>query len=652
MFNKRNNIQNIVINQTSTANGKLASTLRSYIMPLYRKSALSLALLTALTGITLSSHAHDGAHAAATSVSKTSSHVETLKDASSLANQLFDEIFMAEVLANPVEQTFLGIKQDYDKWNDISDAAEDKRMLRIKDHLAKLAKIDQHKLDAQTRLSYELLEADLKQTLAQDKWRHHSYPVNQMYGQHAMLASLLINQHQIADISDANAYISRLNGIPAMLAQLEINLEIRAKKNIIAPKFVFPYAISDSNNIIKGAPFDNSDKSSAIWADFNRKIDALTLTPEQKKQLLTQAKSALTDKVKPAYEHFISYIKTLEARADNRDGVWKLPDGEAFYNDALAKTTTTEMTSTQIHQLGVAEVERIHAAMEVIKNKVNFKGSLQEFFVFMRDDPQFYYPDTPEGRTAYLAEARTVINTMHSRLDEVFNIQPKAELKVKKVEAFREQSAGKAFYEAPAPDGSRPGTYYANLYDMKSMPKYQLEALAYHEGIPGHHMQIAIAQELTNVPKFRKFGSYTAYVEGWGLYTEYFPKEMGFYADPYSDFGRLSMELWRACRLVVDTGIHSQKWTREQAIAYYMDNTPNAELDAIKMVERHIVMPSQATAYKIGMIKILELREKAQQQLGDQFSLGQFHTLLLKNGPLPLTVLEQQVEEWIKAKSI
>ncbi|WP_445946695.1 DUF885 domain-containing protein [Shewanella sp.] len=573
-------------------------------------------------------------------------------DASTQALQIFDDIFTAELMANPVSQTFLGIKQDYDKWSDISDAAEDKRMQRVKGHLAKLATINQGYLDAQTRLSYELLEADLKLTLAQDKWRYHSYPVNQMYGQHAMLASLLINQHQIADISDANAYISRLNGIPAVLTQLEVNLEIRAKKNIIAPKFVFPYAISDSKNIIKGAPFDDSNQASAIWADFNRKVDALTLKPEQKTQLLEQAKTALVTKVKPAYQGFISYIKTLEAKADTRDGVWKFPDGEAYYKDALAKTTTTELTSAQIHTLGLTEVARIHQAMEEIKTKVNFSGSLQEFFAFMRDDPQFYYPDTEAGQAEYLAKASSVINTMNSRLDEVFNIKPLAELKVKKVEAFREKSAGKAFYEAPAPDGSRPGTFYANLYDMKSMPKYQLEALAYHEGIPGHHMQIAIAQELTNVPKFRKFASYTAYSEGWGLYTEYFPKEMGFYADPYSDFGRLAMELWRACRLVVDTGIHSQKWTREQAIAYYVDNTPNAELDAIKMVERHIVMPSQATAYKVGMIKILELRSKAQQQLGDKFSLDKFHTLLLKNGPLPLTVLEEQVEEWIKAQSI
>ncbi|TYP97536.1 uncharacterized protein DUF885 [Tenacibaculum adriaticum] len=233
---------------------------------------------------------------------------------------------------------------------------------------------------------------------------------------------------------------------------------------------------------------------------------------------------------------------------------------------------------------------------------------------------------------------------MKTRLDELFITKPKADLKVKAVEGFREKSAGKAFYQQPALDGSRPGTYYANLYDMASMPTYQMEALAYHEGIPGHHMQIAIAQELKEVPMFRKFGRYTAYVEGWGLYSEFIPKEMGFYADPYSDFGRLAMELWRACRLVVDTGIHAKKWTREQGIKYYIDNTPNAELDAVKMVERHIVMPSQATAYKIGMLKILELRKKAKDALGDKFDIRKFHDVVLTNGPLPLNVLENLVD--------
>ncbi|GAA0789304.1 hypothetical protein GCM10009193_19740 [Shewanella aestuarii] len=607
---------------------------------------------TTLIALTLSSLLSGSVYAHSTQVFSAQESVKTAsapQNASQKANVLFDEFFMQSVMANPVNQTYLGIKQDYDKWNDISDAGLDSDLALTKTQLAKLLTLDVSQLDEQTTLSYELLKASLEQRIADDKWRYHTYPINQMYGLHSMVPSFMINQHQITDITDAKAYISRLVGIQPLLKQLEVELTVRANKHIIAPKFVFPYVISDSKNIITGAPFDNSEKDSALWADFKRKVAKLSITDDEKNTLLAEAKSALIEHVEPGYQSLISYVTELETKADTRDGAWKFPDGEAYFNNALERTTTTNMTSDQIHDLGVSEVARIHGEMRDIMNKVGFKGDLQAFFAFMRDDKQFYYPDTQAGRDAYITEAKALIDNMESRLDEVFKIKPKATLVVRPVEAFREQSAGKAFYDQPAPDGSRPGTYYANLYEMNAMPKYQMEALAYHEGIPGHHMQIAIAQELEGIPQFRKFGGYTAYIEGWGLYTEYFPKEMGLYADPYSDFGRLAMELWRACRLVVDTGIHSKKWTREQGIAYYVENTPNAESDAIKMVERHIVMPSQATAYKIGMLKILELRQQAKQQLGDKFDIRDFHTLILKNGPLPLDVLETKVNQWVNS---
>lgn len=566
------------------------------------------------------------------------------------ANALFEAIFMENVQASPISQTYLGIKTDYDKWDEMSDAATDANLARTKKHLAQLNMLNVDKLDRQTKLSYQLLTQKLEQEIKDDQWRYHSYPVNQMYGGHSQIASFLINQHQISDIKDAKAYISRLNGVPKRLSQLQTALEIRAEKGIIAPKFVFPYVISDSKNIVKGAPFDEGEDS-ALWADFKRKVNALSISSDEQQQLLTAAKEALVDEVKPAYDKLIGYMGKLEAKADTRDGAWKFPQGETYYNNALARTTTTDMSADEIHKLGLSEVARIHGEMRDIMKKVNFEGNLQEFFAFMRDDQQFYYADTDQGRQAYLQEAIALIDTMSSRLDEVFKVKPKAPMIVKQVEAFREKSAGKAFYNNPSPDGSRPGTYYANLYDMKAMPKYQMEALAYHEGTPGHHMQIAIAQELEGVPKFRKYGGYTAYIEGWGLYSEYFPKEMGMYADPYSDFGRLAMELWRACRLVVDTGIHAKKWTREESINYYVSNTPNAESDAIKMVERHIVMPSQATAYKVGMLKLLELRAKAQTALGDKFDIRDFHTIVLQNGPVPLDVLESEIDLWIEKSS-
>lgn len=566
------------------------------------------------------------------------------------ANALFETIFMENVMASPISQTHLGIKTDYGKWDERGEEADAQDLARTKSHLKQLAQINPSQLDVQTRLSYDLLKQKLEQGIEDHQWRYHSYPVNQMYGGHSMVASFLINQHQITDISDAKAYISRLNGVPKYLEQLEAALEIRANKGIIAPKFVFPHVLSDSKNIITGQPFD-SGADSALWADIKRKVEALSIAASDKQQLLADAKRALITKLEPAYTQLISYITALETKADTRDGAWKLPQGEAYYDNALARTTTTGMTANQIHELGLAEVARIHSEMRDIMKQVNFKGDLPAFFKFMREDKQFYYPATDEGREAYLSEAITLIDTMSSRLDEVFNVKPQAPMIVKRVEAFREKSAGKAFYNQPSPDGTRPGTYYANLYDMEAMPKYQMEALAYHEGTPGHHMQIAIAQELEGVPKFRKFGGYTAYIEGWGLYSEYFPKEMGFYSDPYSDFGRLAMELWRSCRLVVDTGMHAKKWTREESINYYVDNTPNAKSDAVKMVERHVVMPSQATAYKVGMLKILALREQAKKSLGSKFDIREFHTLVLQNGPLPLDILENQVDLWVAEKS-
>ncbi|WP_076407875.1 DUF885 family protein [Shewanella sp. UCD-KL12] len=614
-------------------------------MPIKTKSSL--------LAITLASLIHSSAIAAPTQLpllSPSEPAVYKSESESKKANALFESIFMENVMASPISQTHLGIKTDYGKWDERGEDADARDLARTKKHLAQLNQLDETQLDSQTSLSYTLLKQKLEQSIADYQWRYHSYPVNQMYGGHSLVASFLINQHQITDIADAKAYISRLNGVPKYLQQLQDALEIRAEKGIIAPKFVFPHVLSDSKNIITGQPF-NSGEDSALWADFKRKVTALSIDESDEKQLLAEAKQALKLNVEPAYTQLIGYITKLETKADTRDGAWKFPQGEAYYNNALARTTTTEMTADQIHQLGLTEVARIHGEMREIMHKVGFKGDLQAFFKFMREDKQFYYPATDEGREAYLNEAIALIDNMSSRLDEVFNVKPQAPMIVKRVEAFREKSAGKAFYNQPSPDGTRPGTYYANLYDMEAMPKYQMEALAYHEGTPGHHMQIAIAQELEGLPKFRKFGGYTAYIEGWGLYSEYFPKEMGLYADPYSDFGRLAMELWRSCRLVVDTGMHAKKWTREESINYYVENTPNAKSDAVKMVERHVVMPSQATAYKVGMLKILALREKAKTTLGEKFDIREFHTLVLKNGPLPLDILEDKVDIWVSEKS-
>ncbi|QKX07384.1 DUF885 domain-containing protein [Aquimarina sp. TRL1] len=567
-------------------------------------------------------------------------------------NDWFEETFQEDVAESPMWQAYLGIKtEDYGKWDDISPVKEAKDHEKAQKQLAYLQdSIKVEKLNKETQLSYKLKKENLENEIADYKYRLYNYPVNQMHGMHAELPAFLINMHRVETVKDAEAYIARLHGMKPLFTQLENNLDDREAKGILPPKFVFDKVLDDCRNIIKGVPFDASGEESALYADFKKKIGTLEITEEEKKRLEEEAKKGLLEGVQPAYRHLIVFLEDQQKRATTEDGVWKFPDGTAFYNQALQRTTTTKMTAEEIHALGLSEVARIHDEMRAIMKKVGFKGNLQEFFVFMKEDAQFYYPNSAAGKKEYLEQAVALIDTMKSKLDDLFMTKPKADIVVKAVEPFREKSAGKAFYESGTPDGSRPGIYYANLYDMEAMPKYQMEALAYHEGIPGHHMQLSIARELENIPKFRKFGGYTAYIEGWGLYNEFLPKEIGMYSDPYADFGRLAMELWRACRLVVDTGIHAKKWTREEGITYYETNTPNAKSDAVKMVERHIVMASQATAYKIGMNKILELREQAKKQLGAAFDIREFHDVVLTNGALPLTVLEELVLEWVKTK--
>jgi uncharacterized protein (DUF885 family) len=432
-----------------------------------------------------------------------------------------------------------------------------------------------------------------------------------------------------------------------MFDQVIDQLRIREKLGVFPPKWSYDQMIQASRNVISGYPFNQNADDSTIWADFKKKINALKLDAASTASYLTRAENALLTSVQPAYEKMIAELTKQRLFSPAGDGVWRLPDGDKWYQNRLNWFTTTELNAEEVHQIGLDNVERIHAAMRDIMQQVNFSGTLAEFFVFMRTDPQFYYPATDTGRADYMADAKAYIDAMEAKIPDYFGLTPKAPMIIKRVEAFREKSAGKAFYQSPANDGSRPGIYYANLYDMSAMPSYQMEALAYHEGIPGHHMQRAIAQELEGIPEFQKYASFTAYTEGWGLYTEELGKDMGFYQDPYSDFGRLAMELWRACRLVVDTGLHAKKWSREEAIAYLVENTPNAEYDAIKAIERYIAMPGQATAYMIGKLKIMELRAKAQAELGDDFDIRGFHDEILKDGPVPLSLLEKKITTWI-----
>ena len=568
--------------------------------------------------------------------------------ASRRANAFFEQAWEARIALSPEAQTVLGRRTNYDRWSERTDAAAQAEEALLESQLATLrTTFDRDVLDPQARLSYDLFIEDTDRRLADVPYRRHHFLFDQMNGQQAQVPALLINFHAIASVSDAQAYIARLRGIRPLFAQLIEQMDSAAAAGIVPPRFTFPYANSDARNVIAGRPFDASGADSALYADFSAKLEALALPAAESDRLLADCRAALLEEVRPAYESLIAALTRLAPAARGDQGAWSLPDGDRYYATQLAAHTTTEVSADEIHRLGLAEVARIHAAMQAVMTRVGFAGSLQEFFAAMRSDARFYLPEGPVGRAEYLRQATAAIDAARARLPQYFSVLPRASMQVKAVEEFREQSAGKAFYSEPAEDGSRPGTYYVNLYRMQDMPTYELEALAFHEGIPGHHLQIARAIELAGVPSFRRQGQVTAYVEGWGLYAETLAGEMGFYQDPYSYFGRLTQELWRASRLVVDTGVHAKRWSRGQAIDYLLANTPNPKGQAVKAIERYMVMPGQATAYTVGMLRILELRERAKTELGPRFDIRDFHEVVLGSGPVSLSVLDRLVEDYI-----
>lgn len=570
---------------------------------------------------------------------------------SAKANAWFDRVFDEDVDRSPLLQGYLGIKKDNDKWDDFSEERRLEDFARTVQRLAELKRTIRFDwLDEQTQVSYRMFVAEAELAIEGWKWRDHGYVFSQMQGLHTDAPAYLINFHPVETVADARAYVARLRAMPAMFAQLIARAEAQAAKGVLPPKFVFGRLLGSSRDIITGEPFDQSGKPCALLEDITAKIEALKdADAATKKQLLADARAGLLEGVKPAYDKLIALFTAQEAAAGTDDGIWKLPEGRAYYDFMLKVNTTTRLTADEVHELGLREVARIHSEMNTIRTKAGFKGDLAAFMVHTRNDKKFYHPTTPEGIAAYMKEAQGVIDAMTARLDEFFILKPKAPLVLKKVEPFREKGAPRAFYEQPSPDGSRPGAYFVNTFDMSGLPIWEMETLAHHEAIPGHHMQVAIAQELTGIPKFRKFNTgYTAYVEGWALYSEYFPKQFGFYSDIYMDYGQLADELLRAVRLVVDTGLHARKWTRQQVIDYFRANTPQAEVDIVTETERYIVIPGQATAYKVGMLKILGLREEAKKELGAKFDIRSYHDLVLKNGALPLDLLEENVRAWVK----
>ena len=572
---------------------------------------------------------------------------ELIIQESARLNEWFAARYEEQLARSPMSRTYLGMSDGKDQLDDVSQIAIDEEMALAENWLNEMRRdFDIDRLDDQSRLSYRLFEADIEDQLATHAVSRNDYIFSHMSGPHSNLPSFLINFSKVESVEDAQAYIARLRAVKTYLGQAQSRAEVQFKAGVSMPKFVYEKVASASRNVISGAPFEDGEDS-PLWSDVKSKIEKLDTSADKKEDLLAQAKDALLTSVQPAYLSLISMFDTQAGSASADDGAWKLTGGEAYYNTRLKHYTTTDLTADEIHDIGLREVARIQAEMQEIMTRVGFDGSLKEFFTFLRTDPQFTFPETDAGREAYMAEATAIIDDMRTRLDSLFITKPKANMVVKRVEPFREATAFGAFYNSPALDGSRPGTYYINLKDMEDQPKFLMQALAYHEGIPGHHMQIAIAQELEGLPKFRTLGGQTAFIEGWALYSEAIPKEIGLYTDPYKEFGQLGMEIFRAARLVVDTGIHAKKWDREKAVQYYLDNIPNPEGDVRAEIDRYIVWPGQATAYMIGKLKIEELRAKAEAAMGDQFDIRQFHDTVIANGSVPLNILEELVDDYI-----
>lgn len=579
-----------------------------------------------------------------------------VEDESVRINTWFEEQYEEELAFSPIQQTFLGVTENNDKIDDFSLEAQLEQLNWKRESVAEMrASFDYEQLNADAKISYDLWEYQLAAIEAASQFRINGYVFEQMNAIHSFFPQLLIAFHTVEDVDDMQAYVARIEATEVALDQLITLSREAAAAGVRPPRFAFESVIDSAGQIITGAPFTVGDDS-AIWADAQEKIatlrEAETINQAQADALADAARAALLDHWQPAYERLIAWQQEdIVNTSEISQGVGALPDGEAYYNERLANQTTTDLTADEIHQIGLDEVARLKAEMEVIKNSVGFDGDLRAFFTMLRDskdDQRHYYPDTDEGRQAYIDDAKSAIENIKAELATYFGILPKADLEVRRVEPFREQPGAAQHYFPGTPDGSRPGIYYAHLSDMTAMPKGELEVIAYHEGLPGHHMQIAIQQELESVPTFRTQAGFTAYSEGWGLYSELLAKEMeGTYTDPYSDFGRLGSEIWRAIRLVLDTGLHAKGWTEEQAVQYFLDNSAITEAQARSEVQRYMVLPGQATSYKIGMLKILELREKAEQALGDKFDIRGFHDAVLGGGAVPLSVLETMVDQWI-----
>lgn len=565
---------------------------------------------------------------------------------------LYARTFLKFALKGPELLTMLGILEKFGlhghnaKLSDASEAFQDKMFAFIKRDLGYLRSYPRTRQDNVTLLSTDIMDFFLDDIARTERFRHHDYPLNQMFGIQSEMPNFMMTLHPVVSSLEGRNYVKRLSRFGVKFDQVMEGLVVREKKGCRPPKFVIRRVLDEMTAFIASPANENP-----LFTVFKDKLEKLPkVSAPDRERLLAAAEAEITRIVYPAYQKFIAYFTELEKKATADDGVWKLPDGAAYYAQCLRSNTTTDYTPEQIHATGLKEVARIEGEMAAILEKLghkNIKNAPKKLAEFTKEE-RFLYPNTDEGRAAALAEYQRILDEVNAALDPYFAVRPKAGLKVERVPEFREKTSAGAYYQIGDLTGSRPGVFYANLRDMNEVHKFGMKTLSYHEGIPGHHFQISIAQELKGVPFFRRMVPFTAYAEGWALYAEKLAREIGMYKDdPYSELGYLDSELFRAVRLVVDTGIHFKRWTREQAIEYMEAHTASAHETVVSEIERYIVMPGQACAYKIGEIKMVELRDKAKKALGDKFDLRKFHDVVLKNGSMPLNILEQVVEAYI-----
>lgn len=550
-------------------------------------------------------------------------------------HDLFDQEWERSMRENPTWASQLGDRRYAQQWEDLSADAIRRSQQKTREALDTLRKIDIRQLSPDDQLNYRLFEQEYDMQVQQQPYPLHLIPLNQRGGiQDQSNLSRSLRFDTIADYED---WLKRLQALPAQIDQTMVLMKEGMQSGMLHPKVIMQRIPAQIRQQIVAQPADS------LYYDAFRTFN-IELTDAEKTRLQQSARRVIGEEIVPAYQRFLTFFTEEYIPASfDQVGCWQRTNGRQMYAVLARKFTTTSLTPQQIHDIGLAEVRRIREQMQTIQQRIGFEGSFQEFLTHLRSAPEFYYEDPNDLLAAYRACCRRI----DPELPRLFHRLPKTPYEIVPIPAQMAPDTTTAYYQQPSADGSRPGRYFVNLYRPQDRPKYEIEALSLHESVPGHHFQIALAMELENVPNFRRYGGYTAFIEGWGLYSEKLGEELGLYQDDYSRFGQLTYEMWRAVRLVVDTGIHELRWTRQEAIDFFAANTAKSLLDIENEVDRYIAWPGQALAYKIGELRIRELRARAEQQLGGRFDVRDFHEVVLKNGAVPLDVLEEQVDAWL-----